>query len=90
MALEIPGIYLRTDIDRFYVFDAVEAKVVSRAASGVRVEIRNPTAYEAQVAVFAENGAQAARPEGYVAFTKWPKYSVKPGETKTIVVAAVR
>jgi len=30
MALEIPGIYLQTDYDRFYVFDNMEAEILDR------------------------------------------------------------
>lgn len=79
MAREIPGIYLRTDIDRCYVFDAVEAKVLTRDAEGVRMEIHNPTKHDARVSIFAENAAQAARPQGFTAFLKWPKIEVKAG-----------
>jgi hypothetical protein len=87
MAQEIPGIYLRTDSDRFYVFDSVEAKVLFRGANGVKVEIKNPTQFDAKVSIFAENAAQAQRLQGYVAFLKWPKVEVKVGETKTVTVA---
>jgi hypothetical protein len=86
MAQEVPGIYLRTDTDRFYVFDSVEAEVVSRGADGVRVEIKNPTKFDAKVSVFAENGAQSQKPLGQVALLKWPKIEVKAGETKTFTV----
>jgi hypothetical protein len=86
MAQEIPGIYLRTDTDRFYVFDAVEARVISRDASGVRVEIRNPTKFDANVSIFAENAAQAAKPQGWTALIKWPKVAVKAGGTINLLV----
>jgi len=86
MALEIPGIYLRTDIDRCYVFDAIKAKVLSRNSDGVYVEITNPTKFTANVTIFAEGAAQAQRPQQPVAFLHWPKFEVKPGETKVIRV----
>ncbi|HEX7261189.1 MAG TPA: hypothetical protein VF258_05185, partial [Luteolibacter sp.] len=86
MAQEIPGIYLRIDMDRFHVFDAVNAKVLSRSAQGVALEIHNPTAHDAKVSIFAENAAQAAKPQGYTALLKWPKVEVKAGATVRISV----
>ena len=88
MSQELPGIYLRTDIDRFFVFDSVDAIVVSRTASGVKIAINNATPFDAQVTIFAENGVQAQKPQGYTAFLKWPKVAVKAGETRTIEVGA--
>jgi hypothetical protein len=87
MDVEIPGIYLRTDIDRFYVFDAVEAKVVARDASGVQLEIHNPTKFAARVAIFAETAAKAQKPQGFVAFVHWPKVLVHAGATVRVHVA---
>ncbi|MCU0780904.1 MAG: hypothetical protein MUF04_07355 [Akkermansiaceae bacterium] len=86
MAQEIPGIYLRTDIDRTYVFDAVEAKVLKRAGGAVTLELTNPTPHDARVAIFAENAGQAAKPQGYTAFLTWPKVPVKAGGTARVGV----
>lgn len=87
MAQEIPGIYIRTDIDRIYVFDAVEAKVIKRDASGVTLEITNPTPHDAKVSLFAENADGAAKQQGYTAFIKWPKISVKAGGTTHVTTS---
>ena len=84
MALEIPGIYVRTDMDRFYVFDHVEAHIVKRGDDGLQIRIKNPTKYDANVTILAENAEQAARPLGYTAFLFWPKFMVKSGE-ETVV-----
>jgi len=86
MALEIPGIYLRTDLPRCYIFDSVEAKVTRRDATGVTLEIKNPTQFDAQVSVFAENAAQAAKPQGDTAFLKWPKVPVKAASTVNVSI----
>ena len=86
MAMENPGIYLRTDSDRMYVFDAVEAKVLSRDASGIRVSLHNPTKFDSKVSILAEDAAKAAKPLGPMAFPKWPKVEVKAGETKEFTV----
>jgi len=80
MALEIPGIYVRTDRDRFYVFDHVEARIVKRLDEGVHIHIKNPTKYDANITILAENAEQASQPLDYTAFLSWPKYSVKSGE----------
>ena len=55
MALEIPGIYLQTDTDRFYVFDHIEARLVKRDNHSVILEITNPIDYDADVSIFTEN-----------------------------------
>ena len=64
MALEIPGIYLQTDTDLFYVFDHIEASVVKRDNHISNLEITNPTDYEAVVSIFAESAEEAAIPIG--------------------------
>lgn len=81
MAIEIPGIYLQTDTDEFYVFDHVEARMVRRDKNGMSLEITNPTKFDAEIAVFAEKAKQAKNPLGYNAFLHWPKVKVKAGET---------
>ena len=86
MTLEMPGIYLQADADRFFVFDHVEAKVARRDSGGVTVVITNPTKYDARVAVFAESAARAAVPLAYTAYLKWPRVEVKAGESKQVLV----
>jgi hypothetical protein len=81
MAMELPGIYLRTDKDEMYVFDSVEVK-----RSGSTLQITNPTKFDASITVFAENAKQAKEPLGYTSFINWPKVEVKAGETKTFQV----
>jgi hypothetical protein len=83
MATELPGIYLQTDADRFFVFDHVVAKVVSRDATGVTLAVTNPTQYSARVTIFAESAAQAQQPLGYTAYLRWPRIAVAAGETGT-------
>ena len=82
MALEIPGIYVRTDIDSLYVFDHVEAEIVKRNKKQLVLRLTNPTAYDAVVTVLAEDAEQAARPLGDNAFLRWTdKVMVKSGRT---------
>lgn len=86
MALENPGIYLRTDKDEVYVFDHVEVRVIKCDKAGVTLEITNPTRFDAKVTILAESGEQASKPLGYTAFLKWPKYEIKSGATTQITV----
>ena len=81
MAVELPGIYIRTDIDRMFVFDHVEAKALKRDKTGITLEIKNPTPFDTSVTIFAEGKNQAAKPYGYTAFLHWPKVDVKAGES---------
>ena len=81
MAMELPGIYVRTDKDELYVFDSVDAQVIQRDKDSVTLKITNPTKFDAQVAVFVEDGPQSQRPLGCTAFLKWPKVKVKSGAT---------
>lgn len=86
MALEVPGIYFRTDQGDLYVFDHVEARVVRRDAAGVTLAVTNPTAWPASVTVLAESASQAARPLGYNRFLGWPRVELRPAESKQVTV----
>ena len=87
MAMELPGIYLRTDKDEKVVFDHVKANVINRDTSGVTLEITNPTKFVAEVAVFAENAEQARKIQGDTAFLNWPKVNVPAGKTVEVRVS---
>lgn len=82
MALEIPGIYLRTDNGSLYVFDHVEAQIVKQNNKQTVLQITNPTVYDAIVTIFAESAEEASRPLGDNAFLRWKdKVTVKAGKT---------
>ena len=86
MAMELPGIYVRQDSDRCFVFDSLEAKILSSDPAGVKMEIRNPTPFAVRVSILAEDAAEAKKPLGCVAFLQWPKFEVKAGATAQITV----
>jgi hypothetical protein len=86
MAMELPGIYVRSDKDELYVFDHVAARVLKRDDTGVTLAITNPTKFDAQVAVLTENARQAQRPLGTTAFLKWRKVAVKAGATVQVTL----
>jgi hypothetical protein len=83
MALELPGIYLQTDADKFFVFDSVEAKVLKRDTAGVTFTVTNPTKYLAHISIFAESVEQANQPLGYTAFLRWPQIDLPAGQSRT-------
>lgn len=81
MALEIPGIYLRTDSSRLYVFDHVKAHIIRETDKAIWLEITNPTRYDAQVTILSENQAESVKPLGDNAFLTWhQKVSIKAGK----------
>lgn len=79
MALELPGIYVISDKAKCYVFDHVEATIIKKDNKGLVMELHNPTAYDASVAVMSETSQEAKHPLGYTAFLRWPKVTVKAG-----------
>lgn len=86
MAMELPGIYVRTDKAELSVFDHVEAKFLKRDATDVTLSITNPTKFPAAVTVLAESSAQARQPLGVVGFLSWPRVEVKAGESRTVQI----
>ncbi len=88
MALEIPGIYVRTDLPEIYVFDHVRAEIAKRDARRIVLEISNPTMYDATVTIFSEDGENAAKPLGENAFLRWKeKVHVKAGERVSYTIS---
>jgi hypothetical protein len=86
MSVEIPGIYVRTDSAKLYVFDHVAAHVVKHTSRGVTISISNPTPYEAKVSVFGETAKRAKRPIGYDPYLAWPRVTVPPNATVEVAV----
>lgn len=87
MALEIPGIYVRTDLGKLYVFDHVEAEIIKSDKRKTILRITNPTEFDAQVTLFAEGAEEAALPLGDNAFLNWQdKVKVKAGQTVTYTI----
>lgn len=79
MALEIPGIYLRTDKAEMYVFDRVKAKISKADKDQITIEIYNPTEWDATISILAESEDQASMPLGCNAFTQWKSVAVPAG-----------
>lgn len=87
MAVEIPGIYVRTDLEKAYTFDHVVVKEIKREGKSLGLKLYNPTQFDATVTLFAENGEQAAAPLGENAFLDWTqKVKVAAGKTVTVKI----
>lgn len=79
MALEIPGVYIRTDLKRLYVFDHIEAELLEKG-QGLFLKLTNPTNYDAEVTLLSEDESAAKQPLGDNAFLSWKqKVKVKAG-----------
>jgi len=87
MAMELPGIYLQTDNNRIYVYDAVGARIVKRTEEGVVLSITNPTRYDAKISILAETMADSKKPLGYTAFLNWPKVEIKAGTAGSFLIS---
>ncbi|MEG2034904.1 MAG: hypothetical protein RR005_01020 [Mucinivorans sp.] len=81
MALEIPGIYLRTDIERLYVFDHITVDVHKNNSKEMVLALTNPTTFDAEVSILSENASQSVTPLGCNAFLHWKKVKIKAGKT---------
>jgi len=87
MAIEIPGIYIRTDLGKIYAFDHVVVKSFKKKRKGWELVLNNPTTYEAKVSVLAEDKKQAEKPLGENAGLDWGRKVVVPaGQTITISI----
>lgn len=86
MALEIPGIYIQTDSELFYVFDHVEARIEKRDKDGLTLEIKNPTNFNASVSILAESTKQAEKLLGYNAFVNWPQVEIQARDSLKVYI----
>ncbi len=78
---EVPGVYAQIDAGFVFAFDHVDARVKERLAGRLVVALRNPTATEATVRLFAESAADAALPLHADAVLAAPTAIVPPGST---------
>lgn len=87
MALEIPGLYVRKDKGTAYAFDHIIVKAIKKTRQGVAMTLYNPTVYDANVSLLAEDAVQATIPLGENAFLDWSKkIKIKAGDTVQITI----
>ncbi len=87
--VEVPGIYVRTDLKRLWTIDHVEADILSINTNGVRLRITNPTAMEAQVRVLVEDLHAAAEPLPFDALSGVPVVRIAPGESLDVTLCVM-
>ncbi len=85
-AAELPGIYAQPDTRLLSVFDHVEARWVETEGDALALECHNPTAFDAEVRVFAESSAHAQTILGQAATLRWPVLHVPAGQTRAMSI----
>jgi len=85
---EIPGLYVQPDTGRFVVFDHVIAKRVAGPGHGMRLEILNPTRFDAQVRVLCEPSSASVTPLGTNPLFGGSVLSLAAGENATVEFSA--
>lgn len=82
--IEIPGLYVRTDLSLVIAFDHIKAEVAENGPMEMQVRITNPTSLPAAVRMFCESGKDAAKPlpENYL--YECAIIELMPGATKTL------
>jgi hypothetical protein len=75
--IELPGVYVNKSNKQVFVLDHVEARLNKKG----KLEITNPTKYDAVVKVLAETKEQMGKPLRQNAFLGWRKVEVKAGKT---------
>ena len=74
-AVELPGIYVQPDTGLLCVLDHVEARLLGAEDEAARLEVRNPTAFDAEVRVLADR-SMPRLPRPAIAIESW-----SPGST---------
>lgn len=87
--VELPGLYIQTDTGFVCSLDHVDAHIVSHGDDTAQLECHNPTLYDADVRVFAENSASMPHILGQGAALRWPVYTVPAGATRIFSVKAI-
>ena len=87
MALEIPGLYVRKDLQQAYMFDHLVLKGIEQKGKRLRLTVFNPTPFDATLTVLAEDAQQAATPLPDNAFVQWSRrITVKKGKSAVITI----
>ena len=76
--IEIPGVYIQTDIGFVYAFDHIDIEVVENTCKQLTVIMSNPTDYEAEVKVLIETSLEAKKALGQNALYGQPIVKISP------------
>ena len=80
---EVPGLYVQPDTGIVCALDNINARVMDRSGSVLKVKLLNPTKFTARVRVLSESSVDARRPLEWNSLLNRPVVVLTPGETKT-------
>jgi hypothetical protein len=80
--VELPGIYVQPDNGFLCVFDHLDVQLSEQHKNYVVLKCHNPTAFDADVRVFAEAGSSTVEILGQAAALRWPLVHISAGETR--------
>ena len=83
---ELPSVYAQTDAGFVFAFDHIDARVKERLGGRLVVALRNPTATEATLRLYAESADDAALPLHPDAIVGAPTAIVPPGATVEVAM----
>lgn len=86
-ALDLPGVYCRTDTGVLAVFDHVEATAISRQPDHVRLLLHNPTPFDTVVRLCVEDADTCRIPLGPNAMLARPCVTLPAGARRTVTVS---
>ncbi len=77
--VEIPGLYVQPDTGLVRAIDHIQAEVIDRNADGIRLRLRNPTAFDAEVRMLLEDSRDTGGVLGQNALLDCPTVRVPAG-----------
>lgn len=83
--VEIPGIYLDLDREQMVVSDHVNAEIIEKNDSQIRLRVQNDTPYDATVTLLADH-SRLKEHLGHFYFEDMKRVEVKAGDSEEIVV----
>ena len=84
--IEVPGVYVQTDIQLVQAIDHIDAKVVREQNDGLMIELTNPTDFDAEVRILSETSELSSNaPLRQMQIINLPTVSVTAGESIEIL-----
>lgn len=84
--IELPGVYIQPDKSYLMVIDNIDAQIIQDKSKSLTVKFTNPTQSLADVRLVVESTEQARLPLGENALKNGRIISLKPGESREIVL----
>jgi hypothetical protein len=84
--VELPSIYIDSELNRCFVFDHLEAKILSSKRNKMQIEVTNPTQFEAEFLIVVENKQAKAFPWKENSMLNVKKYRLEAGKGKMLEI----